>query len=85
MADTAHATAVLLIVTIHAHTAAIEVHVVRVVSIRRALHRRPIVPVRTGILQRTGRVVAVTDSGKLYSRRLHHAVRDVCPVLSYFK
>ena len=85
MADTAHAKSVRLVGVVRIHTAAIEVHVVRVVSIRRALHRRPIVPVRTGILQRTGRVVAVTDSGKLYSRRLHHAVRDVCPVLSYFK
>ena len=55
LADTAHAKAVTLVaVTVHAHTAAIEVHVVRVVGT--ALRRRPIVSVRTGIVQRTGRI-----------------------------
>ena len=53
-ADTAHAKSVLLIVGVHIHTAAIEVHVVRVVGT--ALRRRPIVSVRTGIVQRTGRI-----------------------------
>ena len=54
-ADTAHAKSVLLIVGVHVHTAAIEVHVVRVG--RTALLRRPIVAVRTVIVQRTVRVV----------------------------
>ena len=77
LADTAHAKAVLSVGIVRVHTATIEVHLVRVG--RAVLRRRPIVAPRTGILQRTGRVVAVTDSGKLYSRRLHHAVRDVVP------
>ena len=64
MADTAHAKAVPLIVVVaRIHAAAIEVHVVRVVRV--VLCRRPIVSVRTGIVQRTVRVVSVTDSGKL--------------------
>ena len=64
MADTAHATTVRLVAVARVHTAAIEVQTVRVVSI--VLHGRPIVSVRTGIVQRTGRVVvAVPDSGKL--------------------
>ena len=75
LADTAHAKSVRLIVVVHAYTAAIEVHPVRLVSI--VLHGRPIVAVRTGIVQRTVRVVAVTDSGKRYSRRLQKAMRDI--------
>ncbi len=75
LADTAHAKSVRLIVVVHAYTAAIEVHTVRLVSI--VLHGRPIVAVRTGIVQRTVRVVAVTDSGKRYSRRLQKATRDI--------
>ena len=48
--------------------------------VRAALHGRPIVPVRAVVVQRTGRVgVTVADSGKLYSRRLHYALRDVVP------
>ena len=63
-ADTAHAKSVPLIVVVRGfHTATIEVHTVRVVRV--VLSRRPIVAVRTGIVQRTGRVVAVPDSGKL--------------------
>ena len=65
MADTAHANAVLLIVGVsRIHTATIEVQTVRVVSI--VLHGRPIATVRTGFVQRTGRIaVAVPYSGKL--------------------
>ncbi len=64
LADTAHAKAVTLVRVVHVHIAAIEVHTVRVVSI--VLRGRPIVSVRTGIVQRTGRiVVAVPYSGKL--------------------
>ena len=71
-ADTAHAKSVLLIVGVHIHTAAIEVHVVRVV--RAALHGRPIVPVRAVVVQRTGRVgVTVADSGKLQMSKLKRA------------
>ncbi len=81
MADTAHAKAVTLVRVVHVHIAAIEVHTVRVVSI--VLRGRPIVSVRTGIVQRTVRVVAVSDSGKLYSRRLHYALRDVVPNCLY--
>ena len=92
MADTAHATAVLLIVTIHAHTAAIEVQVVRVVSIGRTLHGRPIATVRTGFVQRTGRI-AVSDSGKLQRSEIKRADvyksfsrRIICTALPvYFK
>ena len=77
-ADTAHAKSVPLIVVVaRINAATIEVHVVRVGGA--VLHGRPIVAPRTGILQRTGRVVTVTDSGKLYSRRLHYALRDVVP------
>ena len=84
MADTAHAKAVtLVVVTVHAHTAAIEVHVVRVVGT--SLYGRPVVAVRTGIFQQTVGVVTVADSGKLYSRRLHHAVRDVVLCVPYIK
>ena len=57
-ADKAHAKSVLLIVVvIRIHTATIEVQIVRVVSIGRVLHGRPIVPVRTVVVQRTGRIV----------------------------
>ncbi len=67
LADTTHAPTVLLVVPIHVQTAAIEVQVVRVVRIVR--NRRPIAPVLTRVVQRTGRiVVAVTDSGKLQNR-----------------
>ena len=53
-----------LVAVARVHTAAIEVQTVRVVSI--VLRGRPIVSVRTGIVQRTGRiVVAVPYSGKL--------------------
>ena len=69
MADTAHAIAVPLIVCVRVHIAAIEVHDVRVGRV--VLRRRPIVPVRTGIVQRTVRVVAETDSGKLQSSRVN--------------
>ena len=67
-ADTAHAKPVSLIVGVaRIHAAAIEVHIVRVVSI--VLHGRPIESVRTGItaIERTV-CVAVTDSGKLRSK-----------------
>ena len=66
LADTAHAKSVLLVVpVIRIYTAAIEVHIVRVVRV--VLHGRPIVPVRTVVVQRTGRiVVTLTDSGKLH-------------------
>ena len=64
MADTAHATTSRLIVVVRIHATAIEVHIIRVVRV--VLIRRPIVAVRTGIVQRTGRIViAVPDSGKL--------------------
>ncbi len=82
MTDTAHAKSVRLITTaVHIHTAVIEAHIVRTAGT--ALYRRPIVSVCTGVLQRTVRVVAVSDSGKLYSRRLHYALRDVVPNCLY--
>ena len=72
LADTAHAKAVTLVRVVHVHIAAIEVHTVRVVSI--VLRGRPIVSVRTGIVQRTGRVgVTVADSGKLQMSKLKRA------------
>ena len=78
LADTAHAKSVrLIVIVVRIQTAIIEVHIVRVVRV--VLYGRPIVAPRTGIVQQAGRVVAVSDSGKLYSRRLHHAVRDVVP------
>ena len=66
MSDTAHAKTSRLVVVVCVHTAAIEVHVVCVGRI--VLCRRPIVSVCTGVLQRTGRVVSSTDSGKLYKQ-----------------
>ena len=63
LADTAHAKSVRLVGVVRIHTAAIEVHVVCVGRI--VLCRRPIAPVRTGDFERTGRVVTLTDSGKL--------------------
>ena len=63
MADTAHAKSVRLVGVVRVHIAAVEVHVVRVAGI--ILRRRPILTVRTGDLKRTGRVVTLTDSGKL--------------------
>ena len=81
MADTAHAKAVTLVAVCYGHAATVEVQMVRVVSI--GLCGRPIVSVCTGVLQRTVRVVAVSDSGRLYSRRLHYALRDVVPNCLY--
>ena len=65
MADTAHAKSVPPVVPVRVHAAAIEFHVVRVVGI--ILCRRPIVAPRTGIVQRTVRVVPAPDSGKLHA------------------
>ena len=67
LSDTAHATTVRLVAVARVHTAAIEVQTVRVGGA--VLRRRPIVSVRTGFVQRTGRVVAVADSGKLQQLR----------------
>ena len=84
MTDTAHAKSVPLIVVVaRINAATIEVHVVRVVGT--SLYGRPVVAVRTGIFQQTVGVVTVADSGKLYSRRLHHAVRDVVLCVPYIK
>ena len=62
-ADTADVKAVLLVVPVREHVTVTEVHTVRAARI--ALRRRPIAPVHTGVLQRTGRVVAATDGRKL--------------------
>ncbi len=81
MAYTTLFRSVLSVGIVRVHTATIEVHLVRVG--RAVLRRRPIVSVRTGIVQRTVRVVAVPDSGKLHiaedktSRLLQKATRDI--------
>ncbi len=81
LSDTAHAKSVSLIIVVRIHAATVEVHTVRVVRV--VLHGRPIVALRTGVVQRTGCVVVtVPDSGKLrieqndVSRRLQKAVQD---------
>ena len=52
LADTAHAIAVPSVGSVRVHTAAIEVQIV--CDVRVVLCRRPIAPVRTGFVQRTG-------------------------------